>query len=287
VLITSLLVIASERSNIGQQAKGNVILIRSFLGLVLLTGLALSGCNGNNTNKNTNSNGNANGNARADFKPPTPIKPAAAVDPRFKSCNASFPLLPGSTAKYVIVYSSGLVADATVVVDLAEENGRNVFTETTQIVDRSGGLQITQTTVKKYVCDGERVQLISEKTDSDIEGQKSTSEFKYRDNSVAMVDPASLARKGTTWQYSFTKIYTRPGDPPAVVDEPTFVSFESQGDEEVTIPTGTLKATKVLRKVGENQVIEYFVRGLGLVKRQAHEGTAWELKEFSGLKAMD
>ncbi len=262
-------------------------MIRSFLGIVLLTGLALSGCSGNN---NTNRNGNGNSNAsanRSDFKTPAPIKPAAAVDPNFKSCNPYLPLLPGSTAKYVIVYSSGLVADATVVVDSLEENGRKVFTETTQIVDRSGGLQIAQTTVKKYVCDRERVQLISEKTESDIAGQKSTSEFKYRDSSVAMVDPASLARKGTSWQYSYTKVFTRPGDPPAIVDEPSFVSFEAQGDEEVTIPTGKLKATKVLRKVGENQVTEHFVRGLGLVKRQAKEGTSWELKEFSGLKAMD
>ncbi|MFY9611666.1 MAG: hypothetical protein WAU45_24020 [Blastocatellia bacterium] len=261
-------------------------MIRSSLGIVLLIGLALSGCNGN---KNTNSNGNANGNgnSRGDFRPPAPIKPAAAVDPNFKSCNLYFPLLPGSTAKYVIGYSSGLVADATVVVDSSEENGRKVFTETTQIVDRSGGLQISQTMVKKYVCDGERVQLISEKTESDVAGQKSASEFKYRDNSVAMVDPASLSRKGTSWQYSFTKVFTKAGGPPAIVDEPTFVSSEAQGDEEVTIPTGKLKATKVLRKIGENQVTEYFVRGLGLVKRKASEGTAWELKEFSGLKAMD
>lgn len=274
----------------GQQTKGNVILIRSFLGLVLLAGLALSGCNGSkniNSNGNANGNANGNGNTRSDFTTPKPIKPLTAVDPNFKSCNLYLPLLPGSTAKYVIVYSSGLIADATIVVDSSEENGRNLFTETTQVVDRSGGLEISQSIVRKYACDGERVLLISEKTESDIAGQKSTSEFKYRDNSVAIVDPASLARKGTSWQYSFTKVFTRPGDPPAVVDEPTFVSFEVQGEEEVTIPTGKFKATKLLRKVGENQVTEYLVRGLGIVKRQAKEGTNWELKEFSGLKAMD
>ena len=268
--------------------KGSVILIRSSLGIIVLAALTLSGCNGNKNSKvNDNSNGNLNSN-RSDFKPPTALKPAGAVDPNFKSCNPYLPLVPGSTAKYVLVYSSGLVADATVVIDSSEENGRKVFTETTQIVDRSGGLQISQTSVKKYVCDGERVQLISEKTESDIAGQKSTSEFKYRDNSVAMVDPASLARKGTTWQYSFTKIFNRPGDPPAVVNEPTFVTFEVQGEEEVAIPTGKLKAVKLLRKVNENRVSEYFVRGLGLVKREfINEGTSWELKEFSGLKAMD
>jgi len=256
--------------------------------MIMLAALALNGCNGSK-NGNGNGNGNANGNAnRSDFKPPTALKPTGAVDPNFNSCNPYLPLVPGSSAKYVLVYSSGLIADATVVVDSADENGRKVFTETTQIVDRSGGLQIAQTTVKKYVCDGERVQLISEKTDSDIAGQKSTSEFKYRDNSVAMVDPASLAKKGTTWQYSFTKVFNRPGDPPAIINDPTFVTFEVQGDEEVVIPTGKLKAVKLLRKVNENKVNEYFVRGLGMVKRDfLNEGTSWELKEFSGIKAAD
>ena len=263
---------------------------RSFSGIILLATLALSGCNGcsSNNNLNVNGNGNGNGNAnRSDFQPLTPLKPASAVDPNFKSCNPFFPLVPGSSVRYVISYSSGLIADATVVVDSSEENGRKVLTERMQIVDRSGGLEISQTTEKKYVCDGERVQLIAEKTQSDVAGQKSNSEFKYRDNSVAMVDPASLGRKGTTWQYSFTKIFSRPGEAPAVVDEPTFVSFTVEGDEDVTIPIGKFKAVRVLRKVGENLVTDYFVRGLGLVKRVAKEGTSWELREFGGLKAMD
>ncbi|HYV07365.1 MAG TPA: hypothetical protein VFB82_22410 [Blastocatellia bacterium] len=266
-------------------------MIRSFSGIILLCTLALSGCNGcssNNNDGNVNVNGNSNGNAnRSGFTPPTPIKPASTVDPNFKSCNQFFPLVPGSSARYVISYSSGLVADATVVVDASEENGRKVFFERTQIIDRSGGLEITQTSERKYACDGERVQLISEKTQSDVAGQKSNSEFKYRDNSVAMVDPASMSRKGTTWQYAFTKVFNRPGDPPAVVDEPTFVTFEVEGDDEVSIPVGKFKAVKVIRKVGENRITEYFVRGLGLVKRVATEGTQWELREFGGLKATD
>jgi hypothetical protein len=262
-------------------------LIRLSSGIILLAVLALSGCNGNN-NTNSNGNGNGNGNAnRSDFKTPTAIKPTSAVDPNFKPCNAFYPLVPGSTAKYVLVYSSGVVADATVVVDSSEENGRKVFTERTQIIDRSGGLQIAQSTEKKYVCDGERLQLISEKADTDVAGQKSTSEFKFRDNSVAIADPTSLGRKGSTWQYSFTKVFNRPGDPPAVIDEPTFVSFETQGEEEVTIPVGKFRGVKVARKVGENLGTEYLVRGLGLVKRNMNEGTSWELREFSGLKAMD
>jgi hypothetical protein len=267
--------------------KGTVVLRQSSLGIILLAALGLSGCNANNGNGNANTNSNANLNRNGSVAPPAAIKPEKAADPNFKSCNPYFPLVPGSTAKYVITYSSGLVADATLVVDSSEENGRKVFTERTQLVDRSGGLRINQSIVRKFVCDGERVQLISEKTDSDIEGQKSGSEFKYRENSVAMVDPASLERKGTTWTYAFSKIFTRPGDAPAVVDEPTFVKFEAQGEEEVTIPTGKFKAAKVIRKVNENVLNEYFVRGLGLVKRNGKEGTAWELREYSGLTAMD
>jgi hypothetical protein len=85
-----------------------------------------------------------------------------------------------------------------------------VFTETTQIVDRSGGLQIAQTTVK-YACD-ERVQLISEKTESDVDGQKSTSEFKFRTIRWRWSTPLR-ARKGKL-AYAFTKVYTDPATRP-------------------------------------------------------------------------
>src|SRR5215510_16213227 len=156
--------------------RGSLIIVLVAIGL-------LNGCNGSTKNVNS-SNTNANSNQAQNFKAPDPIKPASAVDPAFKTCNPYFPLVPGSVAKYVVTYSSGLIADLTVVVDAADESGRKVFTQRSQMVDRSGGMKIIQTITRKFVCDGERVQILSETTDSNVEGQQSSSEFRFRDNSL-------------------------------------------------------------------------------------------------------
>lgn len=260
--------------------------MRFFLVLILVTASALSGCNGNsNTNGNANQSGNSNN--RANFTPPQPIKPQAPPDSSFKPCNAYFPLVPGSVAKYVINYSSGIIGDLTIVFDAAEENGRKVYTERSQIVDRSGGMEITQLTTRKFACDGGIVRVLAEKTDSNISGQESSSEFEYRENSVMMVDPESIARKGSTWTLAFHTLFHRPGQPPARSDEPVIIQFTVGGPEDVTIPMGTFKAVKIVRKVKENIVLDFYVPGLGLVKRQSQEGTSWELKEYSGLKPTD
>lgn len=255
--------------------------------IILLSAIALSGCNGANTNVNskTSSNANANANRALDFKPPQQIKPLEAADPNFKPCNPYFPLVPGSIAKYVINYSSGIVGDLTVIVDAADEAGRKVFTQRSQLVDRSGGMQITQTIARKFVCDGERVQILSEKTESNIEGQQSVVEFAYRENSVMMADPKSISRTGTTWTHAFRQVTHTPGQPPARSDDLTLIAFEVAGPADVTIPVGTFKAVKITRQIGENATVDYYVPGLGLVKRQSKEGSGWELKEYSGLKA--
>ena len=160
--------------------------MRLILVIILLSAIMFSGCNGTPTNVNSNANGNAN---NAPFiKPPPAIKPVDVPDPKFKPCNPYFPLVPGSIAKYVINYSSGIVGDLTVVVDAADEDGRKVFTQRSQLVDRSGGMQITQSIVRRFVCDGDRVQILSEKTDSNITGQQSSADFEYRENSLAMTD---------------------------------------------------------------------------------------------------
>src|SRR5215216_3410258 len=139
--------------------------MRTILIITLLAALALSGCD---PNTNGNQNQNVNANRTATYKPPSPLSPKEVVDPNFVPCNPYYPLVPGSVAKYVLNYSSGLVADATVVVDVEEQNGRKVFVERTQIVDRSGGMQQAQSTVKQFVCDGERIQIISEKNETRI-----------------------------------------------------------------------------------------------------------------------
>lgn len=253
--------------------------------IILLSAIALSGCNGANTNDNSNANSNANANRVLEFKPPQPIKPLEAADPKFKPCNPYFPLVPGSIAKYVINYSSGITGDLTVIVDAADEGGRKVFTQRSQLVDRSGGMQIAQSIVRKFVCDGERVQILSEKTESNIAGQQSAIDFEYRDNSIMMVDPQSIARTGTTWTQGFRQVIVSAGQPPARSDDLTIVAFEVSGPADVTTAVGTFKAIRITRKIGENSTIDHYVAGLGLVKRQAKEGTSWELKEYSGLKA--
>lgn len=247
--------------------------------------MALTACNGKNANSNSPSNTNANDNANRPlvYTPPAPIKPQSPPDPNFVACNPYFPLVPGSLKKFSLVWATGLVADATVVVDAAQENGRKVFVETMQIVDKAGGVNKAEKTVRKYVCDAERVQIIDEITENRIDGKENTVEFKFRDVAIAMLDPASIKRKGSTWTYSFYQLFKAPGQLPAAPEEPVIISFESQGEEEVTVPAGKFKAAKVVRRVGQNQVFDYFVPGLGLVKRQSAEGTLWELKEYSGV----
>jgi hypothetical protein len=260
--------------------RGNLIV------LLLAVIVVMSGCDGSTKNANS-SNTNADSNKAENLKTPPPIRPLNAVDPAFKTCNAYFPLVPGSVAKYVVNYSSGIVADLTVVVDAADEEGRKVFTQRSQMIDRSGGMRIIQTVTRKFVCDGERVQILSEVTDSNIEGQQSSAEFQYRDNSLVMLDPKSMSLKGSTWQHAFRTIHHRPGESPAVSDEPTIIVFEVTGPQEVITPVGTFKTIGVMRKVRENTVMDYYTAGLGLVKRQSKEGTSWEIKEYSGLKPQD
>lgn len=261
--------------------------MRPILIIVLLAAIALSGCSGGTTNVNSNGNGNGNANVAQILKLPQAIKPIEAPDPNFKPCNTYFPLVPGSVAKYVINYSSGIVGDLTVVVDAADEDGRKVFTQRSQLVDRSGGMQIVQSITRKFVCDGDRVQILSEKTDSTITGQQSSAEFLYRENSLMMTDPKSMLTKGSTWTHAFRSVMQTPGQAAARSDLPTIIGFEVGTPEHVTIAIGTFTGVPITRKIGDNLTTDYYVAGLGLVKRQSHEGTSWELKEYSGLKPQD
>lgn len=256
--------------------------------VVVLATLALSGCKDTDTNVNSNANSNANANRGQSFKPPQPIKPTQPVDANFKPCNPYFPLVPGSIAKYVLNYSSGLVVDMTVVVEVADEDGRKVFTQRSQLIDRSGGLQIAQLITRRFVCDGEKVQILSEKTESNLGSQQPSSvDFDYRENSVMMPEPAMLSRKGSTWSHSFRTIIHNPGEPPSRSDVPIAIKFEVAGPEDVTTAAGNFKAIKVMRTVLTNGTTDYYVAGIGLVRRFAKEGTSTDLKEYSGLAAQN
>jgi hypothetical protein len=264
--------------------------MRTILALSLLALIALTGCENNNSNNNSNSSSatsNTNSSAQAAYQPHPPIVPTTTAPAGFKSCNVYMPLVPGSEAKYTITYSSGLVTDGTVVVDSGEENGQKIFVERTQIRDRTGGLQKMETEEKRYVCDGERVRLLSQKTRNDIEAIQHRSDWKMRGDSVAMIDPESLERKGSTWSYSFILTLQKGEEQPVSPEEPFYVFFETMGPQEITVPAGTFKTIMVKRKVGKNEIFDYYARGIGLVKRQASEGTSWVLKEYGGLRPVD
>jgi hypothetical protein len=239
--------------------------------------------------KQPESTATSNSNRGAGLQPPEPPKPATRPDPSFKSCNEYYPVVPGSTAKYSISYSSGLQADATIVTDQVEENGQTLFKERSLILDQSGGLRINQKSERKLFCDGERIMLLAEKTESDIEGNRTVSNMNYRENSVLIADKASLGRKGFSWSYALRPTFenTAAGGGPATVSEPVIVTLEAQGEAQVTVPAGTFTALKLQRKVNQNISWDYLVPGLGLVRREAAEGTSWTLKEYSGLKALN
>src|SRR5688500_12486234 len=133
-----------------------------FMLIILLLTIAVSGCKSGPSNVNSNGNGNSNTNTAVNIKTPEAIKPEQQVDPNFKRCTPKCPVLAGSIAKYVVNYTSIMVGDLTIVVDAADENGQKIFIQKSQLVDRSGGMQIIQKITRKLRCDGERVIILSE-----------------------------------------------------------------------------------------------------------------------------
>jgi hypothetical protein len=203
----------------------------------------------------------------------------------FSPCNLYYPLVPGSQLKYTLIYSSGIVADVDVVVDQSDEGGQKIYTETTRIVDTQGGNYKSSQNVKKYTCDGGKPVILSEHEDNRVEGYRTVFDVEFSPGALAMAEPSAIKR-GYKWSYNVTQIF-RPENLPPIRQKPLTIYFEVLGEEEVRVPAGRFKAIKVLRKVGENQVIEYYARGVGLIKRDTTEGTNWSLKEFGGLKPMD
>ncbi|MFL6276836.1 MAG: hypothetical protein ACJ74G_16745 [Blastocatellia bacterium] len=259
--------------------------MRTPLVFILLAACALSACNPPANHNQNNANGNSNTAPRV-IGPITPPVPTVQPDPNFKACNPYYPLVPGSRRIYTVSYSSSITATATVIVDPWEENGRKGYKEITQIVDSSGGYQINQTIEKHFICDGDKVQILYEKTDSDVDNQKTVTEFFYRDPAYAMIEPSSL-KQGATWSLALRSKYQQPGQPPAEPEAPTIVEFTVVNEQEIQLPTGKVKAMLLYRKVGQAEINDYFVPGLGFVRRNSKEGNKWELKEYSGLKPIE
>jgi hypothetical protein len=257
--------------------------MRIIFAIFLLAAMAASGCNYGPANKNSNT---GNKNSGLNFNAPPPPVATGPVDPKFISCNPYFPLVPNSTVKYSMILSSGLIGNVTVVVEQApDENGRKVFIEKTHIIDQqTSGLEQIQTIEKKFVCDGERVQIVTEKTESKVQGTPSATVFNYRPDSVYLIDPVSLTTPGTKWSLSQVTTFIREGMPPSTSNVATALMREVKGEEEIQTQLGKFKAVKVEQMVGTNKVIYYFVKGLGEVRRDSGEGSRWEMKEYSGLQ---
>lgn len=260
--------------------------MRKVFLILLGSALFFSACHNDNSNGNANNNVNrSTANTNALLAPKIePIKPQSPPDPNFPACNPYFPLKPGTETKYTLQYTSGLVADVTVVVDEAEENGQKVFIERTQIVDKSGGFEKNELSTRKYVCENGRIKIIAEKTENQVREQATVFEHTFRNVPYVIVDPAALEKKGSTWSYSFTQTILQQNQPPVKPNEPVIINCEMQGEEEVKVPAGTFKTLKLVKKIKENVVTENYVKGLGMVKRASKDGTFWELKEYSGLQ---
>jgi hypothetical protein len=257
--------------------------MRIFLAMLLFGALGFSGCETKNANNNNGNRNTSTSNTNLNITPQVPDVPKPG-DPvsGYQSCNPYLPLVPGSQTKFTLQYSSPLIADVTVVVSQIEENGRKVLVEKTHIVDKSGGLNKAELTERRYICDNGRVQIIYEKADNRTEKSHVIVETNFKSAATLMLDAPSLMRKGTTWSYNFDQNFHLEGEPPSRTD-PTTINFEAQGEEEIKVPAGTFKAIKILRKIRDSMVNEYYVAGLGLVKRANKDGTTWELKEYSGL----
>lgn len=248
---------------------------------LLLTAMVFGGCSGSDPSPNANSSASGNSNSNVVVTPPTPLKPSVQIDPSFKACNPFYPLVPGSLTKHTIFYSSGLVAEVTTVVEPAENGAGGELVQREQILDTSGGLNKLSTTNRTFICDGERVRILSEQGYDKVEEHENSAESKFPNPAILMVAPTDF-RPGATWSYVFVRTLQRPGGPPITLD-PITRWLEYRANEEVTVQAGRYTAARVDWRLKEKTGTDYYVRGLGLVKRVADDGTRWELKEYSGL----
>jgi hypothetical protein len=277
-----------------------------FCSSIIASSALLSGCahEASALNQNgsvvggANSRNGANSNTGNVLPGPTPspslLPPAGPVDPSFKMCNPYYPLVPGSHALFAIKRpTTGPVGAVNVTVDSADEKGKKVFTEVAKRLSVKGmgtGLEIT---TRKYVCDGEKIQVISNVIDvTNPTGKSGRLDGKFPATSVVMMAPSSLTA-AAAWSYAMDADMKVPdkSDPKHEKMETkhdTFqLTFEVKGQEDVTVPAGTFHAIRIGVKVNGKDSDEYYARGIGLVRRSLSDGTVWELTEYNGLTPMD
>jgi hypothetical protein len=184
-------------------------------GLLLVIGIAVSlaACNGKDGEEPANTNSSANSNVSAVLAPPPPLIPSDP-DPSHKTCNEYFPLVPGSLARYRIVYSSNLVANATVVTDLSQRDGRKVFVQREQIIDEGGGSFKHSETTREYACDDAgNIELLSEQGENKAEGLQNKTSTKFDGRAIVMATSSDL-EPGRSWSYNFTRTFQQLTGPP-------------------------------------------------------------------------
>ncbi|HEY6333743.1 MAG TPA: hypothetical protein VI756_30785 [Blastocatellia bacterium] len=236
---------------------------------------------------------------------PTANLPPASVDPAFKACNPYYPLVPGSHLLYTIKRSGGPVGE--VVVTISGEKGKKEITEVSKRLSVRGLGSGLETTTRKYVCDGEKVEVVSDQIEAtNPQGTSGQFQGKFPPSSLVMMAPAALT-PGATWSYTMQanmKVPQKPDpkDPKAakatstqnkneikyVSKQDTIpLSFEVKGNEDITVPAGTFHTIRVGVKVKDKTSDEYYAPGIGMVRRSLSDGTVWELSEYNGLTPQD
>ncbi|MGH9821730.1 MAG: hypothetical protein ACREDR_00505 [Blastocatellia bacterium] len=220
------------------------------------------------------------------FSPPD-LKPVSKVDSAFKPCNPYYPLVPGSVAKYTVRNSGRVTANMEVVVNANDDQRKKTTTEISQQVETDRGQM--QTTTRKCVCDGGRVEVISQIIDAKVRVGESRAgsarlESKFPSTAVVMDAPASLT-PGDSWSYSMVGTVIEEKRPP-LTQEPIQLGFQVKGSEDVSVPAGTFKTIHITGTIKGHQLDEYYAPGIGLVKRVSDTGISWELTEYTGLKPL-
>jgi hypothetical protein len=281
-----------------------ILLFTNFVASALL-----SGCTGGPTELNANGSaaGGTDSKTGAQSKgavpSPTPIPsqlPPPTVDPSFKACNAYYPLTPGSHLLYRISKPSGPVGGVNIAVTAANEKGENVFTEVAKRLSVKGIGTGLETTTRKYICDGEKMQVVSNVIEvTSANGAYGRLDGKFPAASVVMM-PISQLTPGSSWSYTMEadmKLPEKTDDKPQAnqnkpdpkhqkfqsKQETLQLSFEVKGKGDVKVPAGTFHTIRVGVRVNGKDSEECYAPGIGLVRRTLPDGTVWELTEYNGL----
>jgi hypothetical protein len=282
---------------------------------VIVSGALLSGCargaaalddNGGPVSS-ANAKAAAVANSTGVLPGPTPTRsllpPAGPVDPSFRACNPYYPLTPGSHLLYTISKSANSLGAVTIAVNVADENGKKVFTETAKRLSVKGIGMGLETTTRKYICDAQKIQVVYDTIDvTNPKGQSGRLDGKFPSQSLVMMAPSSLT-PGTTWSYTMEADMKIPEKSDAEPDKSQTnrnspdpkkqkfqskhdtiqLSFEVKGNGDVKVPAGTFHAIRIGVKMNGKDSEEYYAPGIGLVRRTLPDGTVWELTEYNGL----